>query len=478
MNTGSVKPISILMILLLFRNLLLLQAQETMDLRDCIGLAQLNNVGIISNRLERQDAWKRLRLQLRMFFPEISMAFSKSDSVSAHAPDSRINKIGLSFNQLLFNGGRDLADYRSAARELKLRDLTAEDMLHKIAHQVSLEYVEILKNREILSVQKESLKNLENQIEIAELEYSLGGLTETDLLDINIRAVQYSLNIQDSEETLLLSRFNLSELMNVSITKLPELKGKLNLDYQGLYTDKIIDDDSYVTHLSEDAEEFNKELMSHYLRELNAERDLLDSKISWIPKIAASADLNIAGRDYPLNETSFSLGLNFSFDTPLFPGSMSMSTGKTNPDEHNASISSEISAFDNMEGLITPSIARNELYTAHLETEELKRLIAFRVEALSKSIILNYRRCSISREKIFLETEKLNIEKIRVEMGELTRLDYVKSEIRLANHRTELIEGIAALYSNEIELEMSCGINAEHEDSLLNKLIRTEVNKQ
>jgi outer membrane protein len=478
LNYSTFIPIFYIIFLLLFRNLPLLYSQEQIGLKECIALAQLENIGIITDRLERQDAWKRLHLQIRIFFPEISLSYSKSDSISINAPDSRINKLGLSFNQLLFNGGRDLADYRSAVRELKLRDLTAEDMLDQIAHQLSLEYIEILKNREILLIQKQSLENLEEQIEISELEYSLGGLTETDLLDIRIRAVQYSLNIQDTEERLLQSRFKLAELMNIPLARLPALRGSLNLDYQGIYRQKMTSDASYITLLKEEAEEFNKELMSHYLKEMNAERALLDSKISWIPKIEANADLNIAGSEYPLNETSFSLGLNFSFNSPLFPGSLSLNAGKSNPDEHNSSISSDISAVDNLEALIAPSIARNGLYTTKLEIDELKRLIAFKVEALAKSIILNEQRCSISREKIIMESEKLNIESIRVEMGELTRLEYVKSEIRLANHRTELIEGIAALYSNEIELEMSCGIDSSRVDSFFSRLINTEGNSK
>lgn len=440
-----------------------------MGLRECIALAQLENIGIITEKLERQDAWKRLRLQIRIFFPEMSLSYSKSDSISINAPDSRINKLGLTFNQLLFNGGRDIAEYRSASRELKLRDLKAADMLDQIAHQVSLEYIEILKNREILLVQKQSLENLEKQIEISELEYSLGGLTETDLLDIRIRAVQYSLNIQNTEEKLFQSQFKLAELMNIPLINLSPLKGSLNLNYQGIYSQKIITETSYISRLKEEAEEFNKELMSYYLKEINAERAVLDSKISWIPKIEANADFNIAGTEYPLNETSFSLGLNFRFNSPLFPGNLSLNAGKSNPEEHNSSINSDISAVDNLEAFIAPSIARNDLYTAKLEIEEMKRLIAFKVDLLAKSIILNNQRCAISRKKIILESEKLCIENIRVEMGELTRLEYVKSEIRLANHRTELIEAIAALYSNEIELEMSCGIESSSEDSFFSR---------
>jgi hypothetical protein len=189
--------------------------------------------------------------------------------------------------------------------------------------------------------------------------------------------------------------------------------------------------------------------------------------MSWIPKIEATADFSVSASVFPLDESSFSLGLNFTFQPPLFPGTVGLQAGKSNPRERNASVTSEVNIGENLEGLVDPLTAESTLYKTQLQREELRRSIFFQVSALSQSINLDIQRLDINRDRIKLETEKLNIEEKRMEMGELTRLDYVKSEISLADQKTELIESIAALYINEKNLEKICGITRTQGGSLI-----------
>jgi len=432
--------------------------QDEMTLEESIRMAQERNSSIISENLDRQDAWRRLHLKLRQFLPSLQLGYSKTNSVTEQAPDSRINKLSVSMGQLLFNGGRELAGYRSSERDLQLRDLKAQDLFDTIAHQVILKYVDVLKNRQILEIQKRSYENLQEQIGIASLEVTLGILKETDFLEIKINAAEFSLKIRDTEEQLLQSRYALSALMNIPLEQMPPLGGTLNPDYRGDYPPEVIGDENFIPEMKKKAEEYNKDLMSLYLQEINARRALTDSRFSWIPKIEATADFSVSAPDFPLDEPSFSMGLNFTFQAPLLPGSVSLQAGKSNPKEHNATINSKVDIAENLEGLIDPFTSKSNLYKTQLKREELRRSLAFQVGSLTGSIDLDLQRLKINRDKISLEIEKLSIEEARMKIGELTRLDYVKSEISLANHRTELIQNIVALYSNEKELETICGI--------------------
>ncbi|MDC7235569.1 MAG: TolC family protein [Spirochaetales bacterium] len=448
---------------------------ETIDLQSCINIAVMQNPKLITERLNRQDDWKLHRLQFREFFPELAVKFSKSDSVTYNAPDSRINSLGFSVNQKLFNSGNDIADYRSAGRELKLRDLSSADLRDNIIYQVSHQYIEILKYREILNVQRQSLDNLDTQVRIAEMEYDLGGLTRSDLLDIKIRRSQYSLNLRDNNEQVLQKRYNLASLMDLSVSDLPPLAGTLDLDYVSQTALTEADSDRTVPLLTGMALDFSKELQSSYLKERNARRDVFEARFCWLPEIEATADVRFTGSRFPLSQPSFSMGLNFSFDAPLLPGRIEVQTGRSNPSEHNRSIRSETGVLENLDALVLPSIARNRLENIHRETEELKRQISFRVQALIHSIQFNSHRCAHTRENAALETDRLEIEGIRLETGELTRLDYVKAEVRLANHKTELIEAVAALYRDEMELAMICGTVPDSErDSQWRLIINQE----
>jgi len=439
----------------------------TMNLDESIGLALTRNSGIISDNLDRQDAWRRLRLQLRQFFPALQLGYSRNDSVKIDDPDSRINKVSLSMNQLLFNGGRDLADYRSARRDLQLRDLQGEDLMDSIEYKVTVQYVEVLKNREILDLQKRSFENLQEQIRIAELEHRLGELTDIDYLDIRLRAKEFSLNLQDTEEQLLQSRFSLATLLYFPLEHLPRLEGFLNTGYRGIYPDRIAEGEPFVLEMREKAEEYNKDLMGIYLQEINAQRDLLDSKIAWIPKIEGKADFSVSGQEYPLNEPSFSVGLDFTFDTPLLPGSLSMQAGKTGPEEHNRGIQADADVLENLGGLVDPYSARSNLYKKQMEKEELRRSIFFQVRSLTETIGMTADRIAVQKEKIAILDDKLRIEEQKMYLGEITRLDYVESEIEIAEQKTALLESIVGLYSREKELEILCGIHGRSEEEHL-----------
>ena len=434
-------------------------SQDTISLDESLQIALERNSRIISESLDSQDRWRRHRLELRTFFPTLQLGYSKTDSVTRGAPDSRVKKLNVSMNQLLFNGGRDLATYRSTKRDLQLRDLRARDLCDSIAHEVTLQYVDVLKGIQIMEIQKRSYENLLEQIRIATLEVELGLLKKSDFLEIQISAVEYSLSIRNTQEELLQSRYSLATLMCIPLEQLPHLAGQLNQGYMGKYTFEMEEMENFTDLMKDKAREYNKDLMSFSLQESHARRALLDSRISWIPRVEATADFSVSAMDFPLDEPSFSLGLNFFFQAPLFPGSVNLQAGKSNPQEHNASANTEVEILQNLEGLIDPYSSRSALYKTQLQREELRRSIDFQVGALSQSIGLDLQRLEIIREKIRLESEKLDIDKARMKIGELTRLEYIKSEIRLADHQTELVANIVALYSHEKDLEMICGIS-------------------
>ncbi|WP_246157105.1 TolC family protein [Oceanispirochaeta crateris] len=440
---------------------------KTMNLDESVQLALEQNELIVNDNFERLDAWRRLHLQLRQFFPSLQLGYSATDSVTQNSPDSRIKKLSVSLSQVLFNGGRDLAAYRSSYRDLKLRDLQARDLSEEIAHEVVLQYVDVLKNIQVLEIQNRSFENLLEQIKIAALEMELGTMKESDFLEIQINAIEYSLNIKDTEEGLLQSRYALATLLYLPLEQLPPLSGQLNQDYKGdspLFTHGTPND---ISLLKTKAQEYNTDLMSLYRQESNARRALLDSRIHWIPKIEATFDYSLSAMDFPLDEPSFSLGLDFSFQTPLLPGSIGVQAGKSSRSEHNLSTDSALYIGENLEGLADSFSSGTALYSMQRRLEEMKRSIDHQVRALTHSIQLNLQRLEVTREKIRMESEKLKIEESRMNIGELTRLDYIMSEIRLANQKTELIENIVILYSNEIELEKICGMTRNRQEGTL-----------
>ncbi|MDC7242014.1 MAG: TolC family protein, partial [Spirochaetales bacterium] len=336
-------------------------------------------------------------------------------------------------------------------------DLEAELLVQKLRLQVSTLYINLLMYREILKIEEQSLKILQEQSAIAHTEYEIGSLRASDLIDIRINSTEYAMYIDETRIRIFESRYALANLMDLPVEELPPLNSVLNPDYRGIYPALLKSDSSLISLLTAEALGRSTELKSLEKQEIDLRQGLRESRTGWLPAVEAVGDLKFAGRDFPLNEPSFSLGLNLSFDTPLFPGTLSVNTGRSGRDERNRQLSADAGVLENPESLINPGIIRNRIQTMEMDIRMKRRELEYRTEILADRILQTARQCELEREKCLLEEEKLKVEEIQMSMGEITRLDYVESEIRLADSRRSLFESIAALFNAELELEYLCG---------------------
>ncbi len=450
-------------------------ALTALNIEEAVQMALKEHPELLEYELENRRAHWAMVSRFRDFFPELGLSYSRSDSVVTGEADARLRQWSFTVNQLIFSGGRQLGSLRSARRELHMRDLHSADMRLTAAYQVALSYAEVLKNREILKIRESYCALLKEQAALAALERELGLLTSHELLDIRIHCREYDLELREAQEALRESRAGLALLLSLSPEELPPLSGTLNTGYrarsgilsgisgspspsqtQGISPERV-DHNRLVERLKERAKNRNREILKLVAGEESARQTLQDARLGWLPRIEAEGVYSLSGSRRVNEEASFSLGLNFIFDTPLFPGAVELQAGKSSPDERNRAFSAEGDILQNLEKIYEPRDAQFRLYLAGLQRQALVRQVCSRVKDLVASIILNRERLEIIGEKILLESEKLKIEEIRMKQGEMTRLDYVESEIRLADYKTNRIEGVTELYAREKELEQLCG---------------------
>lgn len=445
-----------------------IKGSEMMSLETALALASLQNSGLVKDGLERQTARRQLALQARQFFPDLELGYIKNDSVTRGSSDSRVKKLSLGINQLLFSGGKTLAAYRNARMQLDLKDYLSLSAENSVANQVTLQFVDILKNRRILEIQKQSFENLSRQVEIASLEHQLGQIRAVDYLDIKLAASSFFLTIEDTKKNLIAGRYSLSTLLYIPLEQLPELSGRLNRDYQGIFT-KLAEEEAFIPMMQANAEKKNQQLLNLNREEVMARQELRNSRLIWLPRIEATGNFSLSGEEYPLNEPAFSLGLNFQFNLPLLPSSVDLQAGRSNRDEHNRALSSSTDVMDNLEGVLDKQTAQNSLYLKQLEKEEVRRSVFFQVCSLSQDILLITDRISTQREKLAILEEKLKINEAELNLGQMTRLAYVESEIDLAQERISLLESLTSLYGLEEQLKTLCSFTspAENKESLI-----------
>ena len=439
-------------------------------LSEAIALAGEQNSSLIRDNLERNSAREQLRFQIRDFLPDLELGFSRSDSVTVGSSDSRVNKLSLGVNQLLFGGGRELRAYRQARRELDLKDFASLALRDSVAYQVTGQYVDVLKNRKTLDILNASRENLKKQLEIASLELELGQIRRVDYLDMQLKESEMRLTIQDTEEQLLTSRFALASLLYLTLEQLPRLSGTLNDAYRGTLL-PLAEEDGFVRAMQARAEQQNQALLSLDREEILACQKLQDARLFWLPRIEATGDFSVAGQVYPLDEPAFSLGLNFEFDLPLMPSSVDLQAGKANPDETNRMISTSTDLLDNPEALFDQKNARTALYLKQLEKEESRREVFFQIRSLTENLLMAGERIALERKKLNILKEKLNIQKTELKLGEITRLEYVESEIAYSHEQIAFLTSLVELHSAEEELKNLCAFDpvGNREEKLVNE---------
>ena len=452
--------------------LLILQVSGSLfslTLDEALNLSVRQNTTLAGNILERENDRRAIIVRSRNFLPDLELGYSQSDSVTVGAPDSRVDRISLGINQLLFSGGRELAALRMAKRELRIKDYSYASLERSVRHQVVIAFVEVLKNKRILEIQKIALENLNRQTEIARKEFELGEIRKVDLLDILLEASDYALSLDEREQELLTSRYELSMLLNLPLEQMADPEGQLNEDYAGRFGSEL-ENEEFLLRMKAEAERNNQDLINGRLQEMQAYESYKDYRLSWLPRIDATADLAASGQEYPLNEPSFSLGLNFTFDLPLLPSTLQFQGGQKNPDEYNRSLSTTTGIADNLEGITDAKSAKNSLTMTRMDLENIKRSIDFSLRSTVEELLRSRSRVMVLGERLDLREEKLRIQEQELRLGEITRLDFVESEIDLADQRIEYIQNLTALHSLEEELITISGITMEFDkkESLIN----------
>ena len=433
---------------------------DILTLQDAMTLAVSRNSSLAGSRYERENLQRQLHLKMREFLPQVEFGYSGNNSVTVGSSDSRVEKLSLGIDQLVFSGGRELARVRSYRRELDLKNLSAAAERDSLMHNVLLAYVDVLKYQRIGELKEQSYQILLKQKAIALKEYELGESRRIDYLDIELEAAGAGLSLKDTAQKQLESRYTLASLLFYPLDDLPFLAGTLNEEFQGRFLEQA-ENAAFMESMKGMALGNNRDILDRQFQVFQARQQLRDSRLNWIPVIEANADLSVSGQEYPLTEPAFSLGLSFRFDVPLLPSTVNMQAGQSNPDEYNRTLSTTTGVADNLEALRDPLISANSLSLKKMDWEETRRSVAFQVQSLVRQIQLSGREIDLQRERLKLLEEKLVILEMQVSLGEITRLKLVEAQVEYANQRIALIESLVNLYTSEESLKQLCGIMSD-----------------
>ncbi|MBN1836704.1 MAG: TolC family protein [Spirochaetales bacterium] len=425
-------------------------AETVLNIEDAVALAVAASDELRFARLERSIAAERARLSLRSFLPAVSLDYAQNDSVVYGAADSRLKRLSVGLSQVLFAKGSRISGCRVQNLELGLQSRALEQARAALVLEVTNLYLDALRLRLERGILEESCRNIQVQVRIAAEELRLGEITELAYLELVLAAKDQELELARRRQAEERSSFELREALGLEGQV--RLTGTIDEDYRGLLETR--EPQWFVEAcLSRNLELRRQEVELYGLR-----MRLTQCRLSWLPEVKASAELSMAGEQFPLTEPGFSLGVDFEFAAPVLPATAASTVGASGPRQRSAGISGSFGVGDNLEGMLAVRLAALELERAASRREAIRRGLEFTVRERLQSIAHQREAFALLREKRAIGERTQAVRSLMVDLGEITRLELVEGEAELAGLRVELLACVVTLFNLEVSLLEQCGL--------------------
>jgi len=230
-----------------------------------------------------------------------------------------------------------------------------------------------------------------------------------------------------------------------------ELAGAINPDFRGMLPNQ--DDRFYVSRALHNNLDLRKGKA-----EITARSDALrQARCAWLPRMSTLVELSVTGEEFPLTDPGFSVGLNMDFSAPLVPLHTGIAAGSRGMEERSLGLSSSAEIGENLSGWQSPRIARIGLQKAETKMKRAQRTLEFSIlqQLKGRSFLLDTLR--LEEERLALQAQRRSIETLMLEIGEITRLEYLQSGIALARQRIDQLSLIVSLFQMEAVLLAESG---------------------
>ncbi|MEA1886601.1 MAG: TolC family protein [Bacteroidota bacterium] len=432
------RKIALSIIITLTAVLNLIGQDKYWTLEECVNHAIDNNIMIKQQELQTQLQENTLEQSKLSLLPSLNgtatnnwsfgRALDETTYQFTEEENVRSNSFYASAGLTLFNG---LQNYNTIVRNRYNVDASFQDLQNikdDISLNVALAYLQILLNKELVTVTENQLQTTSEQIEKTRKMVEAGSLPRGNLLEIQAQAAREELQLINMENQLNLSYLNIIQLLELdSVEGFEIIVPDIDITETGVIMENV--NDIYNT-----AKQIRPEVKSAELRLKSAEYDLKIAKGGRSPRLSLSTTFStgyssirqkILGIDpvegvqygeYPFADQindNINYGIGLSLNIPIFNGwqvNTSISNSKIN-------IRNSQYSLEN---------ARKQLY------KDIQQAYAD-AQASLKSYIASQKAVESMQESFRYTEQRFNV-------GMVTPVEYNTAKAQLLNAESELAQ--------------------------------------
>ena len=388
----------------------------------------------------RERAWV---YGMRIFFPRFSLGVQENDRIQEIGSDSFMKNYSLNVDQLIWDGGRILRSRKIEKMEIGIYNSRLSRMADEIEETALSVYRNILSARAILEIREAALYSFYEQLKILEKEVELGLALPVDLAEAQVELTQAEIEKKSLEADLIELEYQFADLLGLEI--LPQLSEKIDVN-RAAFLPSLLMSVSL-------AQEKNPDLAEARFLINKREAELKIASRSWIPQLRLNCSFGLSGQNYPLSRYNWSVGLIVEFAHPWLQNSFAFQRGWEAPRDQTASLQNSFTpapdpgaALGKRQSAISLNLEREKYTQAY---ERIGRMVQ---TSIQKCLLAENKR-RLSLEALDAAERRCHLEEIRLDLGQLTRLDLIKAQLSYTEKEIACVEAAINLLSAEREFE-------------------------
>ncbi len=193
-----------------------LAAPQELTLKDSIAAAVSNNPTLKMAGADKDRAAWGVDEAAAGRWPTLSLGSTYSrQPASSRAPASEGVNNSLRLNWQLYNGGRTDGLVDQAEEGLKSATLGVDKAEQQVRLDAAAAYFAVLQNKNLVTVNEESVKNLQQHLKTAQAKYNVGLVAKADILRSEVELANAEQNLIKSRNSYELALASLKNVMSV-----------------------------------------------------------------------------------------------------------------------------------------------------------------------------------------------------------------------------------------------------------------------
>lgn len=264
--------------------------RKTMNLNECIEYAKQHNLTVKKAKLSYEQSQVGVYEAKQSLYPDLSFSSGQNLSYYNEKQSSGLDKLsysgsyGLNSSVTLYNGGRLRKNILQSQKQEEISRLEIKNSENQIAVAIIQYYIEILFASESVNIQNAILNLSEQQLKRSEALLKAGSISKADFAQLESQNVSYKYQLVQAKNSLQKAKLALKQLL--------ELKDDIEITIP-----KISDED--VVAPLQSLNDIYKNSYDYFVGITNSKNNIELSKLSrsiakagYLPTISLNAGLN------------------------------------------------------------------------------------------------------------------------------------------------------------------------------------------